>query len=252
MADDKSTEGTATAKTYTEEEFKTALEKEKAYVIKYKEDADRYKSTAEKFKDIDPDKYKAMSERIAQLEKDEAFAGGKEKIDELIANKEKDIEAKFRTKYQGEIDELKSSFNATSAELNKLRVVNPSLEVALKAGLNEDMLDIFSDMIAKEAFYDQKTGKIYIKGERDGEPRYSEKNIREAMDVAEFVEILRTKKASMFKPTQKSGGMQGGEQSKNYTSGSGLTMERWLSLSEADRKKLDPKVNAEFTKQYFN
>lgn len=246
---DKDAGNSNTPKTYTEDEVKTLIEKEKAYATKYKEDADGWKNKADKFKDIDLDKYHSAIQKLEQYEKDAAFAGGKEKIDELIANKSKDIEANLRSKYQGEIDELKNSFTRTSAELNKLRVITPSVEAAIKLGLHEEMVDVFADMVSRDAFYDEKTGKVFIKGEKDGESRYSEKNMREVMGIEEYVEILKTKKGPMFKSDFQNGaGNTNGSPNKSRDT-SGLTLDKWQRMTPQERNAVPADVAHKLDRQ---
>lgn len=236
-------------KTYTKADLETAIQKERAYAQKFEGDLKEIKT---RYDGVDPDEFKTLKQKLADIEKEKVTSSGnKEDIDALL-KKARDEEAANADKRYGKlIEDSTSKATKYFERLNKLEVQIPILKIGAEKGINDDMTDVLTRLASDELGYDAETGTVFVKDEK-GQPRRSERDPRLQMEPTEWVEILREKKSSMFKPTTKSGGMQSGETSKNYVPGNGMTQDKWLTLSEAERAKYPADVRASMAKNYFN
>lgn len=198
----------------------------------------KFTDMEKRFDGIDPDKAKADADEIKILRRD-AAAGDQTKIDELIANAEKEAEGKYSKKlgeYEAENIQLKNA-------LKNERVVKSSLSKAA-AVFNDDALEFIETKIA--ASCDFEDGAIVVKDEA-GKVRPSPADPRKNMSVEEFLSELSDKYPSFAKAVGSNGGRQGG--TKGDTSAQGSDYERYKGMNNADRQKnFTPDQREKFSK----
>jgi histidinol dehydrogenase len=184
----------------------------------------------EKFKDLDPEEYKALKEEVTLLKKNDA-GGDEKKIQSLIDAAVED--AKKRA--DKVINDLSSKFESVAKRNQHLEIVVPALQ-KLSPVVNEDQIELMTSLVERDLTL--VDGQIRVK-DKDGKPIPSEVNPREDMGLDEYITTLQGKYPSSFKSTAVPGG-KSGETRKYSASGTGVTPEKYMSMSAAERQKLPP------------
>lgn len=210
-------------KTYSQKD----IEAERAHAQHFKTELDELKT---RFKDVDPDKYKSTLTRLDELERKGAV-GDENKINELIANKEKELEGR----YEKRLKELEDLSTNQSLELKRERVTKGVLSEAAKL-FNADALKLLEPIIEKDG--DLENGQIVFK--KDGKIRYSPKSPNQPLSAEEYLQELVNEYPSAAKPTMGAGAKSGTEKLSGASSSGKI-----LSWSEI-------KALPDHGKAYFN
>lgn len=169
--------------------------------------------------------YEIVKRKKAESSPEDLEAWQKDKEAEI----EKNLEKRFNTKF----DELTNKIATSETELNKLRIVNPTMLEAAKL-FNTDALPLIQTLVEREcAFQD---GQIVVKG-ADGKPEYSAKNPKELKGTVEYLEGLAQRYPSCAKAQGSAGGREGGQKMDSNGSGK-MTPSQFMALSSAERAKL--------------
>lgn len=175
------------------EKVHTNWQKEQARAVDYEK----------RYQGIDPEKVKAEREELASLKKAGAV-GDQSKIDQLLSEKEKEVDGRYSqklTQTEKERDQYKS-------KLHTIQVVKGAMD-KIAPHLNPDAVELIEGVVAKSC--DWQDDRIVILGE-DGKPRRSKENPRELMTVDEFRHELAAKYGSCFKPKGVPGTKGAGEE----------------------------------------
>lgn len=186
----------------------------------------------------DPDAVKAKLEDYENLRKD-ATGGDKAKIDQLIADKSKELEGRF----SGKLTEYETENSTLKKELKSLRVTNVAMQEAAKH-FNADGLPLLQHLIEQNT--DFIDGQIVVI--ENGKPAVSKRDPRKQMDLAEYMESLAAAYPSLAKATVVSGGKPTGTISKG--GGTRLSPQQYAQLSGPDQQAyvrgLDPQEQTQF------
>lgn len=196
------------------------LEKTKAALLKREEDSAYLAREIEKLKG-------AKGERDKMLD-DKAKTGDADAI--------KKIKDELRLELADKEESFKKREAQLLGELKQERVVGKGLELAANY-FNADAIELIKMKIERQCDYDN--GEIVIKDDK-GEVRYSEKNRREKMSMAEYLEELANKHPSLAKPTGQTGFKDNG-QKQPAKNGRPLTIEDLKNLPSSEQRKIDPK-----------
>jgi len=175
-------------------------------------------------KDHDPEGIRAKLEDYDNLRKS-ATGGDKAAIDQLVAEKEKEIE----TRYSRKFGEYESENTNLKREVKNLRVTSVAMQEAAKF-FNADGLPLLKPMI--EANTDFIDGKIVVL--ENGKPRASIKDPRNAMDVGEWMETLTKDYPSIAKSNTVGAGKPNG--TKIHGTGATLSVGEYSRLSASDQR----------------
>lgn len=194
MSEDKSPDA-GSQKPITRED----LERERAHADHFKQQLEEFKT---KFKGFDPDQYKKDQEELAALRR-QSTGGDEKKINELIENEKKAIEARF----SGKIQELETELNSTKSEFKREKVTKTVVS-ALTGKVKSDSVKLLEPIIEKDC--DWYEGNLVIK-DSNGKPRYSKANPSQLMTPEEYITELQTTFPSCFEATAKPGAKNGYE-----------------------------------------
>ena len=173
----------------------------------------------------DPEAVKAKLEDYDNLRK-QSTGGDKTKIDQIISEKEKEIEGRFSKK----LTEFENANQQISKELKTLRVTNVAMQEAAKI-FNADGLPLLQAVI--EQTTDFVDGKVVVM--KDGKPAASEKDPRQPMGLPEYMEILAKQYPSLAKSQIVSGGKPSGT---NMGTGHAVSASDFLKLPKAEQFKI--------------
>lgn len=225
MADNTTT---ATPATVSVEEYNKVVERARTFEAKLSD----YEHKIKAFDGIDPVAFKAMKEDYDNLRKESA-AGDKDKINALMAEKEKEYATRYGTKYT----ELEGITKAQAAELKKLKVTNVAMQKAANI-FTADSLALIEHKIDQSCDWD-KDG-IIVKG-ADGKPVVSAKDPRQNMSVDEFLESLAAAHPSIAKSNATGGAATNGTTRAATGAGAkGISLSAYENMSQAERAKLPP------------
>ena len=216
-------------------DYRDLWHKEQARAV----DAERKLSA---FKDVDLDAYKAMKEELDLLKRESA-KGKPDEIEKLVGEKEKEIDKRYRKK----LDEYEKEKDDTIKELNRLRVINPTM---LKAAeyFNSKELSLIQMLVERDLSWDN--GRVIVKDE-SGKPKASIKNPREDMGIDEYLEELTELYPNCAKPRQTSGVTSPGQD----RSANNNNNNKWDNLTAADIQRMTPqeidKIPVEVLKRIF-
>lgn len=233
------TEGTP--KTYSESDYNTAIERARNFEAKL---TDVERKLAE-FKDIDPQAHKALREELNILKAEKATKSNDPKaIEEEVKRREADL----RKTVQTEIDSLSQELKTLRSKNKELEVVDKVFQAASSLFVDEAHDDV-RDAIRKWCDKDEQ-GNIIVK-DNDGKPRYAKGSTTKVMGPADFVEWLADQKPHWAKARSKAGFEEKGHKT-SATNGSGITPQKFLSMSPQERAQLkadDPKLFLELAPQ---
>lgn len=175
-------------------------------------------------KDHDPEAIRAKLEDYENMRK-QSVGGDKSAIDQLIADKEKEIDARYARKF----GEYESENSNLKKEVKNLRVTSVAMQEAAKF-FNPDGLPLLKPLIESQTDFIE--GKIVVL--EQGKPKPSQKDPRNLMDVGEWMEILTKDYPSIAK----SSSVGGGKPSGTPVSGAGnvLSVAEYTKLSGVDQR----------------
>jgi len=150
----------------------------------------------------DPESARAKLEDYENMKKD-ATGGDKVKIDKLIEEAKIEVKGLFSNK----LGEYEKENGTLKTELKTLRVTNVAMQEAAKY-FNADGLPLLQKEI--ESTTDFIDGKVVIL--ENGKPRISLKDPRNAMEMAEYMEVLAKMYPSLAKSQSVAGGQLPGQQ----------------------------------------
>jgi hypothetical protein len=176
-------------------------------------------------KDQDPDQIKG---RLSDYEKmrTQSAGGDTNAINALIAEKEAEIQNRFSRK----LTELETESANLKGEVKNLRVTSVAMQEAARF-FNADGLPLLKPLIESQT--DFVDGKIVVL--ENGKPRVSNKDPRNQMDVAEWLEILTKDYPSIAKSSVVGGAQPTGQRMSG--SGTTLTANEYRNLSALDQQK---------------
>lgn len=188
----------------------------------------------------DPEAVKAKLEDYENLRKD-ATGGDKVKIDQLIAEKSKELEGRF----SGKLTEFETENQTLKKELKSLRVTNVAMQEAAKH-FNADGLPLLQHIIEQNTDY--VDGQIVVLD--NGKPAVSKRDPRKQMDLAEYMEGLAVAYPSLAKATIVSGGKPTGNMAKS--GGAKLSIQQYAQLNANDQQAYVRGLDAQEQKQFLN
>lgn len=212
-----------TDKTYSQKD----IDVERGHAQHFKQELDELRN---KFKDVDPQKYKETLTKLDELERKGAI-GSEDKINELLAKKEKEIDER----YSKRLKELEDLSNGQALELKRERVTKSVLSEAAKL-FNADALKLLEPLIEKDG--DFENGQIVFR--KDGKIRYSLKNPNQPLSKEEYLGELVEQYPSAAKATVGAGTKNGSERVNGVT-----TSGKILSFAEI-------KAMPDHGKEYFD
>jgi rubrerythrin len=190
------------------------IEAERAHAQHFKQ---QYEELSGKYKGIDPEKYAQAMQELDSLKNKDA-AGDPKKLDERIAEKEREIADRF----QSQLTTTQQERDAAKQELKHERATKPTLTKIATLVTGEDQALLLEPVIKSEA--DLVDGKVVFLGQ-DGKPRYSKTKPAELMSIDEYTEELKGRFPGSFKAETRNGAMNGAESTKGGGSnGKVLTM----------------------------
>lgn len=199
--------------TISEQDYNKAIERAQ----KFEGMAVDLQKKLERFSKIDPDKYHATLEELENFKRDNA-TGDRKKIDELLANKEKEV----RSTVQKTIDDLTSEVTTTKGKLKELTVTDRVFSIAADQ-INKDCADDVKRYIRDYCEIDDD-GNIFARDPKTGEKLYQKGSTTKVLDGEGFAEWLKENRPSWFKATASGGGKSAGTTTtkpsgtgKNYT-----------------------------------
>lgn len=161
------------------------------------------------------------------------------KPDKLKEWKEK-TESKVRSSIQAELDGFRTRAETSEKKYKELAVVDRTFSAAASK-LVQAAHDDFKSLARAHGDLDEK-GNLIFKNEK-GETLYKEGSTTEPMDANDFVNWAVKVKPHYFASTTVSGDRESGTTSAS--SGHGITVDQYLSMSPAEHAKIPLKVRAE-------
>lgn len=210
------TEGNNQKTEPTADDVKVELEKTKAALLKREEDSAYLVREIEKLKG-------AKGERDKMLD-DKAKTGDADAI--------KKIKDELRLELADKEESYKKREAQLLGELKQERVVAKGLQQAANY-FNADAIELIQMKIERQCDYDN--GEIIVKDDK-GEVRYSEKNRREKMTMAEYLEELANKHPSLAKATGQTGFKDSGEK-QQHRNGRTISFNDLVSLDDKSQKE---------------
>lgn len=187
-----------------------------------------------KFKGVDLDKYNQVLQEYETLRKDRA-QGDPEEIDRLLQEKELEFEKRFSSK----IEELETKASTYEQELKELRVTSV---VMGRAGefVQPNSIALLKPFVEKHCEYHD--GRVIVKDDK-GQPRYSPTNPRELMTTEEFLSEFAENYGIGVDRTRR-GTLTGAPQSGGAGRYGSISVDRFLSMTEEERRELPADVRA--------
>lgn len=173
----------------------------------------------ENFKGIDPREHRALKEEYENLRK-KATGGDEEKINQFIADKEKEFEKRYGDKFS----ELNTNNEKLSREIKELRVIEKAL-LAAGEHFHSNTLGLLRREFESEL--DFLEGEIVAV--QDGKPRPSKADPRKPMGLKEYLQLKTEAYPELLKARTKSG--VGGANGSTYTPSGGGSISSLADLS---------------------
>lgn len=191
-------------------------------------------------KEHDPEAIRAKVEDYENLRR-QSVGGDKAAIDQLIADKQKEIETRYASKFE----EYDRENKTLKHEVKNLRVTSVAMQEAAKY-FNPDGLPLLKPII--EAQTDYIDGKIVVLDQ--GKPKPSQKDPRNHMEVGEFLELLTKDYPSIAKSNSVGGGKPTGTTVNGMASV--LSVSEYSKLSGADQRNYLKGLSPEQQKTLLN
>lgn len=193
-----------------------------------------------KFKGIDIEALKAKAAEADLLKRDAAL-GDKDKIEQLI----KDKEIEIRKALENEFNDLKSNNEKLSTRNRELEVVDKVFG-AIASRFNDDCHEDVKARIRANADR-AEDGKIIFKDE-EGKKLYSKTKPSQELSIEEFAETLAEQKPSWAK-SKAVGGAKSGVFKSESTNTSAVTLEQYAKMSQAERLQVPAKLRQQYATQ---
>lgn len=233
------TTGTAATQTFTQAD----IEKERAHTQHVTQQLQELQG---KFKGIDIEALQKKAAQADELLKKAAIADPT-KVEELLKQKEAEIEGRFGSK----LSELEKERDSTKAALKKVSITNVGLQKAVTAGFLEKALPIVQKYIEEQC--DLVGEDIVIKG-ADGKPRYSKADPRKLMTIDEL--LTEYGEANQFLMANKTAsGGRGSENKAGITGGATALPDGFHEWSQQDQTKFfikNPELRRQVLSQPLN
>lgn len=196
-----------------------------------------------KLGDLDIDTVVSRAREAEELKKKAAESDPK-KIDELLKEKEDEVSSRFTR----QLEEARTEARTKAQELKTERVIKTVNGQAAEV-FNPDALPLIESIIEKNC--DWEDGQVVIRNS-DGKIEYSKKDPSKKMSVKEFLDELSAKHPSLAKSNMKSGVKDGaGASNGNPVGDTGISVQKYLSMTEAERKALPRDINEKLARAVF-
>jgi hypothetical protein len=195
-----------------------------------------------KIKGVDIEALQKKAALADELQKKAAIADPT-KVEELLKQKEAEIEGRFGSK----LSEVEKDRDATKAALKKVSITNVGLQKAVAAGFLDKAMPIVQQFIEQQC--DLVGEDIVIKGE-DGKPRYSKADPRKLMTIDELLTEYGEKNDFLLANKTPSGG-KGAENKAGATGGAAALPGGFENWTQQDQTKFFIK-NPELRKQVLS
>lgn len=224
MADTNGATPTPETKTFTQKD----IEIERANAQHYKQLAEEAAAKLKGFEGVDPTDYKKTKAELDEIRK-KAALGDPAKLEEW----QKNTEAEIAKRVEKRVQEAEARAEKLAKD-NKELTVTDRVFAVFAPHVTEDMGDFIKEQIRKYGDLDVN-GNIIFKDDA-GKVRYAPGSATEFMKVEQFVEHVRAKYPSSFKPTQVGGGKTAGQKLPAYQ-GRQLTRDQIRALPSMEQRK---------------
>lgn len=240
MSDEKTTpkgEAEQTGKSYSEQEYEAAVERSRRFEAQLSD-------VLKKLGTVKPDDVGALKQSYDELMRERANKGGDKEREDYEQHLKTDYEKRYGSKFE----ELTKANSELAAQNKELRVVD---RVFSQIGhlFNDDCADDVKARIRSSC--DLEDGAVVIRGQ-DGKVRFSAKNPKEKMSIAEFAELVASERPSWAKPTQTGGAKQPGQKLPLANGATKLTLADLKNMADGGKallSKMSPEdVRALFAK----
>lgn len=147
--------------------------------------------------------------------------------------KEREIAAALEKRYSAKFDEMTKKLTDGEAELNRLRVVNPTMLKAAEL-FNAKELPLVQMLVERDCGW--QDGQVVVKGP-DGKPMYSAKNPKEFMGMEEYLQSRAELYPGLAKAQSSPGGREGGDKMNGNGAGK-ITVAEFKGMTAQERAKL--------------